>query len=175
MSQPPAPTPASTPGPSAATFKRSPERAYTGPSEHAGLGPRAGASAAEAERYFAKLPEATQPIMPRTARALGIGSWIVGGFACGYMILFADYGPHEHVFSPIRRMFHKYTAEMFTLSKSERGMLGLEDATVTPTQASQPALTAGSARVAPPPTQAPEAKLMEEVKAQHGRSWWKLW
>ncbi len=21
--------------------------------------------------------------------------------ACGYMILYADYGPHEHVFSPV--------------------------------------------------------------------------
>ncbi len=77
MSQPPAPTDG--PGPSAASAKRRPERVYTGPTEHGGLGPRVGATAAETERYFAKLPEATQPIMPRTARALGIGSWIVGG------------------------------------------------------------------------------------------------
>ncbi|CAK9779373.1 hypothetical protein CC85DRAFT_288671 [Cutaneotrichosporon oleaginosum] len=170
-SPPPAPTPTSTtpgPGPSAAAFKRRPERAYTGPTEHGALGPRAGAGAAEAERYFAELPEAAQPIMPRTARALGIGSWVVGGVACAYMILYADYGAHEHVFSPIRRAFHAYTADMFTLSKSERGMLGLDE----PPKAQ--ALAAGAAR-APLPSSAPAPAAAPEAPPAKGRSWWKIW
>ncbi|GMK58520.1 hypothetical protein CspeluHIS016_0505520 [Cutaneotrichosporon spelunceum] len=186
MSQTPGPAqpaqsaqPGPSAGPSAASFKRSPERVYTGPKEHAGLGPRLGSSATEAERYFAKLPEATQPIMPRTARALGIGSWVIGAFACGYMILYADYGPHEHVFSPIRRAFHKATAELFTLSKTERGMLGIEDEPAKPVQSIQPALAGVSTRAeSTSSTQAQEAKLMEEVKAYHEqqeRPWWKLW
>lgn len=71
--------PSAGPGPSAAAFKRHPERAYTGPTTHGTLGPRAGASAGEAERYFAQLAEAHEPPMPRMARVLGIGSWVLGG------------------------------------------------------------------------------------------------
>jgi hypothetical protein len=63
---------------------------------------------------------------------------------------------------------------MFTLSKSERGMLGLEDAPAKPAQ-SQPVLSAGSARVVPPPPPAPAPVPDAQPEAKQGRSWWKLW
>lgn len=42
-----------------------------------------------------------------------------------YCLLYADYGPKEHVFSPVRRSFHSWTSGFFKLSASEESLLGM--------------------------------------------------
>ncbi|WVF68724.1 hypothetical protein IAT40_003496 [Kwoniella sp. CBS 6097] len=109
-------------------LKRSPEKQYTGPSRSTLPPPR---SKLEAERYFAKLGGGVQGenILPtRGSKMLGVGGWVLGGFACVYMALYVDFGEREHVFSPMRRGFQHLKSRFFTLSPSERRIMGLEAA-----------------------------------------------
>lgn len=100
------------PGPSAEFARRHPERVYGGPSPIEFKQRALNMGAAETEAYYGKLPEAHQPPLPRLSRFLGIGGWVFGGsglvseaqltsVACAYMVLYADFGDHEHVFSPV--------------------------------------------------------------------------
>lgn len=100
------------PGPSRRFAKAHPERVYGGPDpvqfKSSNMHKM---TASQAEAYYAKLPDAHQPILPRTSRFAGIGAWVLGAgggeqdalttVACGYMVLYADFGDHEHVFSPV--------------------------------------------------------------------------
>lgn len=86
--------------------KRDVSRTYTGP-ERSTLPTRS-----QQEKYFQRV--ANENILPtRAHKWLGFGGWIFGGsetfygkrvliaVACGYMVLFADFGDREHVFSPV--------------------------------------------------------------------------
>ncbi|WVQ96254.1 hypothetical protein IAU59_003358 [Kwoniella sp. CBS 9459] len=106
-------------------LSRSPEKQYTGPSRSSLPPPR---SKFEAERYFAKLGGGVQgeTILPtRGSKMLGVGAWVLGGFACIYMGLYVDFGEREHVFSPMRRGFQHLKSRFFTLSPNERRIMGL--------------------------------------------------
>ncbi|RSH83173.1 40S ribosomal protein S29 [Apiotrichum porosum] len=108
------------PGPSAASFKRHPERAYTGPKPES-LPPNG-------FKYRPDPHLEALPPMPRTARWIGLTSWVVGTGTVAYMLLYADFGEKEHVFSPLRRAWHKLSGELFTLSQTEREAMGLHKA-----------------------------------------------
>ncbi|WVR06635.1 hypothetical protein IAU60_003667 [Kwoniella sp. DSM 27419] len=103
--------------------KTSPEKSYVGPSRGALPPPR---SKAQAERYFAQM--GGDNILPtRAHKLLGVGGWILGGFSCVYMALYADFGEKEHVFSPVRRQYASLRDRFFTLSPTEREIMGLND------------------------------------------------
>ncbi|WOO84822.1 uncharacterized protein LOC62_06G008329 [Vanrija pseudolonga] len=110
------------PGPSAAAHKANPERSYTGPKPESLPRPR---TPAEAEAFYASLAKSgTGPPLPRFSRMIGVAGWVAGGFAAAYMVLYYDFGnTREHVFSPIRREYHKFTDSLFNLSASERSMI----------------------------------------------------
>ncbi|KAI9634847.1 uncharacterized protein MKK02DRAFT_37723 [Dioszegia hungarica] len=101
---------------------RNVERTYTGP-DPASLPPKRDRS--QAEKYFARV--SNENILPsKWSKVIGIGGWVVGGFAVVYMALYADFGKHEHVFSPLRRAFKSYTHDLDTLSPAERSVLGMD-------------------------------------------------
>ncbi|WRT68103.1 uncharacterized protein IL334_005078 [Kwoniella shivajii] len=103
--------------------KRSPEKVYTGPSANTLSAPR---TRSQAEKYFARV--ANENVLPtRANKLLGVGGWVIGGFACFYMALFADFGEREHVFSPVRRQYDILKRSIFTLSPSERHMMSIEN------------------------------------------------
>ncbi|KAL0240606.1 hypothetical protein I308_106404 [Cryptococcus tetragattii IND107] len=114
---PPPPQQASRPVPS--------YKAYTGPDPSTIAVQR---SKAEAERYWARMSrKADESVLPvRVNKALGFGGWIAGTIACAYMVLFADFGPREHVFSPVRREYQKLKQSFFTLSPEEQRIVGLQ-------------------------------------------------
>ncbi|WVW85059.1 hypothetical protein I302_107095 [Kwoniella bestiolae CBS 10118] len=106
-------------------LKRSPEKVYTGPSPEELSAPR---TRSQAEKYFARV--ANENILPtRASKILGVGSWALGGFACFYMALFADFGEREHVFSPVRRQYAALKQSLFTLSPTEREMMRVDQRT----------------------------------------------
>ncbi|KAJ9095071.1 hypothetical protein QFC20_006759 [Naganishia adeliensis] len=76
----------------------------------------------EAERFFRHVALENQP-PSRTMRWLSIGGWVAGAFAASYMVLYADFGQREHVFSPIRRRFGTFTSSLTSLSEEERAKL----------------------------------------------------
>ncbi|KAK8858869.1 hypothetical protein IAR55_003100 [Kwoniella newhampshirensis] len=100
-----------------------PERSYTGPDPATLDAPR---SRTQAEKYFARV--ANENILPsRMSKMLGVGGWVLGGFACVYMTLYADFGNKEHVFSPVRRQYANLRNSFFTLSPKEREMMGVDE------------------------------------------------
>ncbi|WWD18761.1 hypothetical protein CI109_103216 [Kwoniella shandongensis] len=100
-----------------------PEKSYVGPDISTLDPPR---SRSQAEKYFARV--ANENALPsRTSKLLGVGGWVLGGFACVYMTLWADFGEREHVFSPVRRQYAILKNSFFTLSPREREMMGLEE------------------------------------------------
>ncbi|WWC71108.1 uncharacterized protein I206_105061 [Kwoniella pini CBS 10737] len=104
-------------------LKKSAEKVYTGPSPDQLSAPR---TRSQAEKYFARV--ANENVLPtRANKLLGVGGWVLGGFACFYMALFADFGEREHVFSPVRRQYASLKQSFFTLSPSERQMMGIND------------------------------------------------
>ncbi|ODN74047.1 hypothetical protein L202_07518 [Cryptococcus amylolentus CBS 6039] len=97
-------------------------KTYTGPDPSTLSGPR---SKSQAEQYFAK--GAHETILPkRVSKAIGFGGWFFGGVAAVYMVLFADFGDREHVFSPVRREYIRTKQSFFTLTPEERKTMGLE-------------------------------------------------
>lgn len=63
---------------------------------------------AEADRYFQKVSGDGAPhivLSPARARWVGVLGWAAGAVACGYMVLWADFGDREHVFSPVSSRF----------------------------------------------------------------------
>ncbi|WWC88335.1 uncharacterized protein L201_003245 [Kwoniella dendrophila CBS 6074] len=103
-------------------YKKSPEKVYTGPTPDQLSEPR---TRSQAEKYFARV--ANENVLPtRANKLLGVGGWVLGGFACFYMALFADFGEREHVFSPVRRQYISLKQSFFTLSPSERAMMGID-------------------------------------------------
>ncbi|WWC62972.1 uncharacterized protein I303_105570 [Kwoniella dejecticola CBS 10117] len=115
--------PSMVPSNSAIPLKKSAEKIYTGPSPDQLAAPR---TRTQAEKYFARV--ANENVLPtRTNKLLGVGGWVLGGFACFYMALFADFGEREHVFSPVRRQYASLKQSFFTLSPSERQMMGVNN------------------------------------------------
>ncbi|KAL1407714.1 hypothetical protein Q8F55_007147 [Vanrija albida] len=119
---PPPQPPRAGPGPSAAAHKANPERSYTGPKPASLPRPR---TPKEAEAFYAQLAKSGDgPPLPRFSRMIGVAGWVAGGFAAAYMVLYYDFGnTREHVFSPVRREWHKFTDSLFNLSASERSMI----------------------------------------------------
>ncbi|OXC70026.1 hypothetical protein AYX13_01372 [Cryptococcus neoformans] len=115
-----------TPPPTAPPSKAVPSyKAYTGPDPNTIAVQR---SKAEAERYWARMSrKSDESVLPlRVNKALGFGGWIAGTVACAYMVLYADFGPKEHVFSPVRREYQKFRQSFFTLSPEEQRIMGLQ-------------------------------------------------
>lgn len=100
-------------------------KSYTGPSPSELSSPR---SIEQAEKYFRRVAGDPETRLPSTRmKWLGVGGWVAGAVASTYMILYADFGSHEHVFQPVRRHFHALTNSLFQLSDSERSILGMDD------------------------------------------------
>ncbi|OCF75481.1 hypothetical protein I204_04337 [Kwoniella mangroviensis CBS 8886] len=119
----PSSKPSMTPSAFRIPLKRSPEKVYTGPTSEELAAPR---TRSQAEKYFARV--ANENVLPtRASKILGVGGWVLGGFACVYMALFVDFGEREHVFSPVRRQYASLKQSFFTLSPIEREMMGVED------------------------------------------------
>ncbi|GHJ88730.1 hypothetical protein NliqN6_5132 [Naganishia liquefaciens] len=93
----------------------------------------------EAERFFRRIALENQP-PSRTMRWLSIGGWVAGAFAAGYMVLYADFGDREHVFSPIRRQFGTYTRSLTSLSEQEKAQLGVSSRSVFENHRREPTL-----------------------------------
>ncbi|RXK35761.1 hypothetical protein M231_06947 [Tremella mesenterica] len=102
-----------------------PEKIYTGPDRSTLPEPQ---TRSQADKYFARV--ANENILPnRVHKLIGVGGWVVGIFTMGYMSLYADFGKREHVFSPLRRWYHRTISNFITLSPSERRVLGLDRST----------------------------------------------
>ncbi len=123
---PPPPTPAGPPSssPPAAPSAR-PHRFHPGQNPTIPLAEDLSAprTFAQAEKYFRRIAGNPETRLPtRTMKWLGVGGWVVGAgewqtgrtstksaadepgrdvAASTYMVLYADFGDHEHVFSPV--------------------------------------------------------------------------
>ncbi|ORX59015.1 hypothetical protein DM01DRAFT_1333605 [Hesseltinella vesiculosa] len=65
--------------------------------------------------------EMPQQMAPKLrARQIQVASWILSAGLSGYVVLFADFGPREHCFSPIRRWFQEKRRTFWTLSSEEQ-------------------------------------------------------
>ncbi|WVQ73483.1 hypothetical protein IAR50_003055 [Cryptococcus sp. DSM 104548] len=118
--QPPTPPGAGVPDPSR---KLPSYKTYTGPDPSTIPGPR---SKSQADKFFAQVGTEKNILPNRVNKAVGFGGWIFGGAAAVYMVLFADFGDREHVFSPVRREYIRAKQTFFTLTPEERKTMGLD-------------------------------------------------
>ncbi|KAL1935701.1 hypothetical protein VTP01DRAFT_4841 [Rhizomucor pusillus] len=75
---------------------------------------------AVAERYKRRL-ESPQSLMPNVkSRRIHLLTWAVSIPLTAYVVFFADFGPQEHCFSPLRRWFEAKRQQFWTLSPQEQ-------------------------------------------------------
>ncbi|OBZ71451.1 hypothetical protein A0H81_08384 [Grifola frondosa] len=64
---------------------------------------------------------------PWVYRAIRIANFVAIPSAILYSVFFADFGDHEHVFSPARRWMDAQRAAFFSLSPAERRVAGANE------------------------------------------------
>ncbi|KAI9275584.1 hypothetical protein BDA99DRAFT_495893 [Phascolomyces articulosus] len=54
------------------------------------------------------------------SRQIHLLTWAIAIPLSGYVVLFADFGPEEHCFSPLRRWFNARKSKFWTLTPQEQ-------------------------------------------------------
>ncbi|CEG71450.1 hypothetical protein RMATCC62417_07180 [Rhizopus microsporus] len=65
-----------------------------------------------------EMPNAMAPT-PR-ARQIQVLSWVLSVSLTGYIVLFADFGPEKHCFTPVRNWFKEKKRNFWSLSEEEK-------------------------------------------------------
>ncbi|KAI8148943.1 hypothetical protein BJV82DRAFT_663291 [Fennellomyces sp. T-0311] len=71
------------------------------------------------EKYKRRLHSPASLAPKLRQRQIHLLTWAISIPLCGYVVLFADFGPEEHCFSPLRRWFNAKRSQFWTLTPQE--------------------------------------------------------
>ncbi|KAI9499518.1 hypothetical protein BDB00DRAFT_866391 [Zychaea mexicana] len=72
------------------------------------------------ERYQRRLSTPGSLAPNLRSRQIHLLTWAIAIPLSGYVVLFADFGPEDHCFSPLRRWFNAKRSQFWTLSDKEK-------------------------------------------------------